>query len=150
MTLDSPLSITLFVFGIVAAFFIIFPLFWIFTVWLISLISGWRKLVTRYPAHLPPQGEQLGLQTALVGFSRYRNTMTMVVNSTGLWMQPMWLFRAGHKPVFIPWGEFQNPQPTMWRREKLVRFDVGLPKVTTIALPRTVVEKAGVKTSKES
>lgn len=150
MSLDNPVTATFMVFGIVAAFLIIFPLFWIFVVWLISHLSGWQKLAKRYPATLPPQGRHMGGQTLAIGYSRYRNTMEMVANPTGIWMQPMWLFRAGHKPVFIPWGEFNNPQPTTWRWQNLMHYDVGLPKVATIALPIPVLEKTESATSKIS
>ncbi len=141
MSLDNPVTATFMVFGIVAAFLVIFPLFWIFVVWLISHLSGWQKLAKRYPATLPPQGKRMGGQTLLMGFSRYSNTMEMVVNSTGIWMQPKWLFRAGHKPVFIPWSELSNPQPATWRWSKLVYFGLGNPVFRKIALSETVLKE---------
>lgn len=133
-------SIVWLVFGIIAAFLIIFPLFWIAVVWLISLFAGWRKLVARYLATLPRDGKFLGGQTVLVNHSRYRNTMDVVTNPVGLWMQPMWLFRAGHAPLFIPWSELSNPRPTAHRGQQLVRLDVGMPPVATMALPSAVLQ----------
>ncbi|WP_265595201.1 hypothetical protein [Verrucomicrobium sp. BvORR106] len=38
------------------AFFIVFPLFWCFVVWLISQFSGWSRLASTYAAKSPPKG----------------------------------------------------------------------------------------------
>jgi hypothetical protein len=140
MSAETPPNPAFFAMAIVAAFVVIFPLFWMFVVWMISLFSGWRALAQRYPATVPPQGKTYGGQTAIVGFSRYRNVMTMITNSVGIYIKPMWIFGVGHPPLFIPWSEFSNPSPTVHRWVPLVRLDVGHPKQTTIALPPYILE----------
>lgn len=140
MSAESPLGTTFLVLAIIAAWVVIFPLFWIFVVWLISLFSGWRALAQQYPATMPPQGKTYGGQTAIVGWSRYRNVMTLITNPVGIYIKPMWIFGAGHPPLFIPWSEFSNPSPTVHRWAPLTRMDVGHPKLTTIALPPYILE----------
>ena len=71
------------------AFLIVFAIFWLFVVWVISLVSGWRKLAGRYPALNPPNGLAFHNQTLLLNRSRYRNTMNMTTDSIGIWIQPM-------------------------------------------------------------
>ncbi len=124
--------------GIVIAFAVIFPIFWCFVVWLISRF-GWAQLASRYGTDLQPAGDTLHMQSVRVNGSRYGGTVTLTLSDAGLYAETMWVFRPGHKRMFIPWIEMHNPRPAMLRIWPLVRLDVGYPTVGSIALSESVL-----------
>lgn len=123
--------------GIVLLFFIVFPLWWVFIVWLISRF-GWNKLAERYGTEQIPYGDVRSMQAMRVGASRYNGTVTLTSNDNGVFIETMWLFRAGHKRLFIPWVEMHDPKPSAVRIWPVTRVTVGYPEVGTIALPEKI------------
>jgi len=131
------------VLAIVAGFLVIFPVFWCFVVWLISLIGGWRRLAQVYQTSETPGGRGLFAHFVLVGIASYRNTVTVRITPAGLHLAVMPLFRVGHPPLLIPWHALRGGEPTSFRWLLGVRFQVlgpasNLP-LTTLALPEAIV-----------
>lgn len=126
--------------GIVLAFAVIFPLWWCFVVWLISRF-GWSQLAERYGTEQQPWGNRLGGQSMRVNGSRYSHTIVLTTNDVGLFAEPTWIFRFGHKRLFIPWLEMHNPRPAMLRIWPLVALDVGFPATGSIAVAEDVLRQ---------
>lgn len=97
---------------IVAGFLIIFPLFWLGIVLLISKIGGWTSLARAYPAETNATGKAFNWHSARLNFlTSYRSCMNFTVSHEGLHMVPMVLFRMWHPPIMIPWekiGRFET------------------------------------------
>ena len=88
----------------VAAFFVVFPLFWMSIVWLIGKLGGWSALAAQYPADLPPRGEAFSWRTARLGFfGSYSNSLNVTVSDEGIHLAPLIFFKFGHASIFIPW-----------------------------------------------
>ncbi len=115
-------------------FFIIFPIFWLFVVWLIGTF-GWRRMAQRYRTTQTPTGKQWLSQYGFINGARYGNALNVTTNDMGLFIEPVALFRFNHPPLFIPWHDLHNPQPLVFRQRDLVQVDVGHPPVSTLRLP---------------
>jgi hypothetical protein len=46
--------------------------------------------------------------------------MTIAINDMGIYLRPIWIFRMGHKPLFIPrWSVYEvekNPLSAFWKK----------------------------------
>ena len=95
--MDNPLLI-------IALFIPIFILFWMGISFLLSLLSGWRTLAEYYPSQTTRTPQCWSFQQAyLRGFIRYQGALIFCADQDGLYIRPIWLFRVGHPPLFIPW-----------------------------------------------
>lgn len=124
------------------AFTIIFPLFWCFTIWIISLMSGWRRLAKEYPVLQPPSGKAWREQTVFVKQSSYKRMLTLTTNAEGMFIEVMWLFRFGHPPLFIPWHKFHfsDSRVFIFRKQRYFCVEVAQPPLATMRLPAVVFE----------
>jgi len=52
----------------------------------------------------------------------------------------MFLFSFGHKPLFIPWTAIHNRRIVKFLWRESIEFDVGHPYITTIQLPKKILE----------
>jgi hypothetical protein len=96
-------------------FFLVFPLFWIMVVWLISRF-GWAALAADYQTTQPPTGSNHTLVSARIGLSNYNGTLNIWLNESGIFLEPIWLFRVGHARLFLPWqavGSLKS-KPLLW------------------------------------
>ena len=96
--------------GVLAAgaFIVVFPLFWMGVVWLVSRMSGWAALASQYPAKAQPTGDLFHMRSGrLRFFSNYSHCLTVAVSSDGIYLKPLFFFRAGHDPVFLPWSAIE-------------------------------------------
>lgn len=88
----------------VIGFAIIFPLFWMAAVYVISRFGGWSRLAASFPATRPATGEAFGWCSArFANFANYSNCLNITVSSTGIHIEPIIFFRIGHPPLFVPW-----------------------------------------------
>ncbi len=131
------------IFAIVGGFFVIFPLFWCFVVWLISHVGGWQRLAKRYKAgeYRVVTGDlHKGVQ-GMVGIANYKGTLTLHFNAEGFFMEVMPLFKIGHPRLFIPWSEISARKDSnllWWKRQRL---SIGNPVVNTVTLPTGLLEQ---------
>ncbi len=90
---------------------LVFPLFWMAVVWLISGV-GWANLAQYWVTTQIPTGQVFSLVTARIGLASYRNCLSVWLADSGLFLEPIWLFRVGHRRLLIPWQAIENIQPT--------------------------------------
>jgi hypothetical protein len=94
-----------------AGFAVIFPLFWMAVVVLISRLSGWAGLAQRFAVSPEREvtGDRFAWSSAQFGLlGSYSNCIDIVVSRNGLYMRPMVLFRTGHEPLLIPWNQIED------------------------------------------
>ena len=91
-------------------FLVVFPLFWCGVVYLIAHVGGWVRLAQHYHYNGDFQGQQWSLQSARIGWGNYNGVLTVGANWEGLYLNPMFLFRCGHPPLFIPWYDLSVKQ----------------------------------------
>lgn len=88
-----------------------FLLFWSLVVTLVSRLSGWQRLATDYEAVDEPSGTTFGWQSLRFGsFSNYSRVINITPSSEGLHLQPILMYRMGHKPLLIPWDAIEFKQ----------------------------------------
>lgn len=86
---------------------------YVFVLWVgvgitISYIGGWHKLTKRFRTTLRFDGVPYKMQSGsmrLIG--TYGNCLTIGANHQGLYLATLFLFRAGHPALFIPWKEIR-------------------------------------------
>ena len=115
---------------------------------LFGKLSGLDRLAAVYPADRVPEEGIHRKQRIAVGSVYYRNTAEIGVKAHGLylWVRP---FLSKYKPLFIPWRELSNPQPTVLALRRAVRLIVGNPQVTTIVITSQLFDKMRQYLSKE-
>lgn len=81
-----------------------FVLFWLSIVWMIGRLSAWHQLAQRYATNREPSGDQFGWKSVRFGlFTNYSNSVNIAVSFEGIYLRPVVFFRAGHKPLMLPW-----------------------------------------------
>jgi hypothetical protein len=123
---------------------VILPLGWLViwcgVTWLIGLSAGWGRLARRFrDTGLEPVAYE-GVRVMWVGWSRYRRTASVGISAGGLHLRVPWMFRCGHPPLFIPWGDLHEVQPGGTLPAGMVRCTVGTPAITTLTLPESIFE----------
>lgn len=89
----------------------IFVSMFVGAVWLVSRVSGWRELRAAYPASAPVSGYTWRLRGArLRWLGAYRNALRLTANPQGIHLAPIWLFRLGHEPIWVPWADVHAEQ----------------------------------------
>ena len=86
-----------------SAFPFLFVFMWLFVLNLLSFIGGWRSLARSYAAGPAPQGQAFSFRSARLGLVDYGSCLRFVSGPAGLSISVLFLFRPGHKPLFIPW-----------------------------------------------
>ena len=103
------MSEALLVLTVVGGFLIAFPLIWLLVLNLIARLGGWASLAEEFPARGEPRGDHFSWRSGTVGWlGSYRNALDVWVSSNGLWLRPVAIFRAGHKPMMIPWSAVEQ------------------------------------------
>lgn len=109
---------------------IVFPFFfvgmWIVAGYWVALSSGWRLLAKRFRLQQTFLGAKWTLQSARMRWlTQYNNVLTVGANNTGLFMAPLFLFRAWHPPLFVPWSEIFDVRETQFLFFKFVEMRLG-------------------------
>lgn len=96
----------------IAAATALFVSMYLGAVWLVSRVSGWRELRAAYPAPARVvEGYTWRLRGArLRWLGAYRNALRLTANPHGIHLAPIWLFRLGHEPIWIPWADVHAEQ----------------------------------------
>ena len=97
--------------------------------------EGWLRLVERYGTEQPPSGKILKNQTVRVGDMVYRDSTTLGIAEQGLYLQ------TWRKTVLIPWAEFRETNRSRIFWEQVAMFSIGDPRVTTMAVPESVLSQ---------
>jgi hypothetical protein len=110
-------------------FLLLFPVFFI-GVWalvglLLSFLSGWWILATRFSTDEQPSGDA---KTAgpffyvlyLRFWMHYSSVVRVTAANDALYLSVMFLFRIGHPPLRIPWNEIRFSTTTYFLRRYMV------------------------------
>ncbi len=100
---------------VVALFIPFFAAVWIGVVYLVSAMSGWRELATRFSGNVSLSEKTFNAATATMNRGdrpgampgRYRNTLVVELGAEGIGLRPWKPFKFGHPPLRIPWGEIE-------------------------------------------
>lgn len=92
------------VFGL---FSIIGPSIWCLVIYIISFTSGWHSLAKIYSTDTFP--EKTKSCSAVFNYvTNYNSTLVYAETSEGLYLKTLFLFKIGHRPLFIPWTAMQK------------------------------------------
>ncbi|MDF1657551.1 MAG: hypothetical protein P1U58_08055 [Verrucomicrobiales bacterium] len=131
-------------------FAIVFPAFWCFVIWILSQVSGWKRLAARYRTSEQPQGGTYHGLFGMVGLVSYRGTLNVTTAEEGFFLAPNALFRFGHATLFIPWSECQLVRQTSFFGTKSAKIQIGDPRVGTLSIPLRVFEETAGRTLLEA
>ena len=99
----------------VAAYIVLFAASWIAGTFLISRVSGWGALASRYRTERDLPQHRRWLQSARMRAGiGYNNILTFGSDAEGLYLRIPWLFAIGHPPLFLPWTEIQAEESKRW------------------------------------
>ncbi len=88
--------------------FILFTFAWaVFMFFVLSYLSGWRKLAEKYYYPKTFTGKTYSFRAARIKKVRFKGALTFGVNDEGLYMVPIFLFRLLHQPLLIPWSDLR-------------------------------------------
>ncbi len=109
---------------------VIFPFFfvgmWVLVSYWIALVGGWRLLAKRFRLQGTFTGQKWRMQSARMRWlTQYNNVLTIGADSAGLFMVPLFLFRAWHPPLFVPWSEITSVRETRFLFIKFVEMRLG-------------------------
>lgn len=87
-----------------AGFAIVFPLFWMAILHLLSRIGGWAELARRFGSDAPAKGQVFKWCSARLRiFCNYSNCLRITVSDAGIHIRTLIFFKVAHPPLFIPW-----------------------------------------------
>ena len=110
--------------------------------YMLSLMSGWRRLAQRYPARGEPTGTTFKSQSAKIGWVSYNNVLKFTIAPDGLSVSSWGPFRFAHPPFTIPWRDIYNVTFKKMLWWEMARFEVSLPPFATFHVRRKVIEEA--------
>jgi hypothetical protein len=80
------------------------------------------------------------MQSGAIGMVNYGSCLTLQATRDGLYLAVFPLFRIAHPPLFIPWAELHNIKEKRSFFRRVVKMEVGIPRVASVVLPRRVLE----------
>jgi hypothetical protein len=87
-------------------FLAFFVAVWCTTGLLTGKLSGWAVLGRRFGSTLPFPSQTWRWRSARMRWgANYNNCLTIGADPAGLYLSPLFFFRIGHPPLFIPWAE---------------------------------------------
>lgn len=94
---------------------------------LIAAVSGWKTLAARFRLQQPFSGRQWKWQSAQMRYYvGYNNSLVVGADQSGFFLRTMWMVRAGHAPLFIPWNEITvGKTQTSWLVGNIVTLTLG-------------------------
>lgn len=99
---------------------------WVLVTLLLSRLGGWRRLASMYRLSGTFSGKVWRFQSGKFNWAGYNNCLSVGANEKGLYIAALFIFRAGHPPLFIPWGDIKA------KRKKFLAwtyFDMRFSKV---------------------
>jgi hypothetical protein len=83
-----------------------FVALWCATSFLTGKLSGWAILGRRFSSTLPFPSQTWRWKSARMRWgANYKSCLTIGADPAGLYLSPLFFFRIGHPPLFIPWAE---------------------------------------------
>ncbi len=125
---------------VIVAWLIVFPLFWMFVVFVIGFMSGWQRLANYYRLTRPFNGKTWSWQSGRLNFGNYSSTLITGADFEGLYLATVIFFRVGHPPLFIPWHDIE-----ITKKQRLfysvVEFQFAKVPRVKLRLPKRTAER---------
>jgi len=96
---------------------VIFALIWIGTSYMLALVSGWMELAKVYGSDKLCTGKVWRFQSMRLWPANYNGCVNIGTDFDGVCLYLFFLFRAGHRPLFISWSDI-----TAVRKVKRIRI----------------------------
>jgi hypothetical protein len=80
---------------------------WLFVTFLLSRLGGWHRLAARYRLSGTFSEKVWRFQSGKFNWAGYNNCLSVGANEKGLYISPLFIFRFGHPPLLIPWGDIK-------------------------------------------
>lgn len=93
--------------AIVVAFVFFFSILWSGIIYLISHLSGWHFLATRYQTAPLTEGFYRGVY-GRIGIANYNGVLRVAFTEKGMYLHVMPLFKIGHPPLLLPWNHLKD------------------------------------------
>jgi hypothetical protein len=81
---------------------LVFPFLWLIILKVISYLSGWNSLTSKYPFIDDMQVRKYYFQSIKFGSAKYNSCITVGVNEEYLSLGMFFLFKFGHSSITIP------------------------------------------------
>lgn len=81
---------------------VIFVGLWLAVCFLLGTMSGWLRLATRYKQIVEYKGASFHA-SGRIGLVNYNNVLHLGADEEHLYLSVMFLFKAGHPALMIPW-----------------------------------------------
>ncbi len=117
---------------------------WVFTCWVISLTSGWRRLAKHYRSENrpPANARRVDGVFGMLGMASYRGTLNLAIAPDGLYLDVMRLFAFGHPTLFIAWTDLSDNGHSPMRPGIVGRvITIGKPAVGQLRLPEPIARQ---------
>ena len=87
------------------AFAVFFVTLWLAVTFALSR-SDWHAFALKYPAARKPDGKRYSVRHAAFNspLAGYRNAINAVFLAEGVYLSPVFVFRAFHAPMLVPWS----------------------------------------------
>ncbi len=123
------------------AFAALFPFVWCFVSFVLSFVGGWHELARRHPAGPKPKdGVDYPMCSGRTGEfgASYKGCLNVTIAREGLYMVPLFLFRAFHPPLLLPWSCVAGMEERQFllTRALEVRCEVEARKITLFLPPQ--------------
>ena len=128
---------------VLAAFPLVFAAFWSCVCTVLGLASGWQRLAGRFRAHGPAPRPLAPARFVLgtLGLVAYRGVLSLDGSTDGLGVSVMILFRPGHPPLRVPWGQVEALPPEKTRLQGIIQpLRLGGPGGAVLRVPRAAWE----------
>jgi hypothetical protein len=107
---------------------VVFPIFfvfmWVTVGFVIAQLGGWGELARYYRLQNPFDDKRWHCRSGRMRWTaRYNGCLTIGAGSRGLYLAVLFLFRVGHPPLLIPWGDISvKTGKTLWWNWTEFRF----------------------------
>jgi len=117
------------------------PLLWLWISWGVAYAGGWHDLAKAYPLQGEiPAAHRWRFQSIQMGLSSYRNSIHVAADSRRICFWPMVLFRAGNRPICVPWPDITaSPAKVLWL--SMVRLNFARVPQHDILIRRSLAAK---------
>jgi hypothetical protein len=135
MTLDSFLS---------RYFWILLPAFWILLSRFMARMSGWTALAESYASQSDFTGPVMRFQSGSFRWNtNYGGILNIGADNRGLNLSVLVIFKVGHSPLFIPWGDVRAESAGVFAPS--VRLTFGRHPKIPLMISRSLAERIAVK-----
>lgn len=115
--------------------------FWCALIFFIGTVGGWRKLSEEFPADMPMEGRRFRGRSVQISWGcNYGGCVTLTASPRGLGISVWPIFRMGHPPMCLPWGDIQvTPEKSWFGTFAVIRMRRG--PSTTIRISESLLQE---------